>query len=124
MNSLTEKSIESFCKTFCQNNNYCDCVEIGRGAHSIVFKVFKEKLGETICFKIIPQKDYKESPEEWNIISLLRKFILIVYQTIYSISKSNFIVNSYEKIIINDFVVIYMDYCKDGVFILIIFYIV
>jgi hypothetical protein len=75
MNKPVEQSIGSICKTFCSENNYIDCKEVGKGAHSIVFEATEQNSGKTVCFKIIPEKDYNQSPEEWNIVSLLRKFI-------------------------------------------------
>jgi serine/threonine protein kinase len=75
MSVFVQHSIKSICLTFCKDKNYIDCKEIGRGTHSIVFKASEQNSGKGVCFKIIPEKEYNQSPEEWNIVSLLRKFI-------------------------------------------------
>jgi predicted Ser/Thr protein kinase len=76
MNKSLEQSIKSICQTFCKDKNYIGCKEIGRGTHSIVFNAGEKNSGKTILFKIIPEKEYNLNPEEWNILSLLRKFSL------------------------------------------------
>jgi hypothetical protein len=74
-----EKSIKNACKTYCSELDYTNFVELGRGMHSIVFKATEIKSGNLVCFKIIPEKEYSQSPEEWKIINLLRKFFEIVF---------------------------------------------
>jgi hypothetical protein len=74
MNASLEKSIKTACQIYCKDFNYLDYVELGRGMHSIVYKAVTEKSGEVVCFKIIPEKEFNQSPEEWKIVNLLRKF--------------------------------------------------
>jgi hypothetical protein len=78
MNQTLEKSINEICHTFCKDYEYEDCIEIGKGMHSIVFKAKDEKAGNLVCFKIIPETEFNKSKEEWNVLKLLNKFVFIM----------------------------------------------
>jgi hypothetical protein len=84
MNKSVQQSIISISQTFCKDKNYIDCKEIGGGTHSIIFKAIEQNSGKTICFKIIPEKEYNQNPEEWNIVSLLRKFVFKFFDGVFS----------------------------------------
>jgi hypothetical protein len=78
MNFSVEDSITRFCGKFCKTNNYIDCDKVEKGIDSIVFKATKQNSGKVIWFKIIAERDYKKYQEEWNIVSLLRKFYCLI----------------------------------------------
>jgi predicted Ser/Thr protein kinase len=78
MSKTLETSINEICQAFCKQYEYEDCVEIGKGMHSIVFKACEKKTKYLVCFKIIPETEFNKSKEEWNVLKLLNKFIIIM----------------------------------------------
>jgi hypothetical protein len=74
MNASLQQSINTICQTFCEDFGCIDCVEVGKGMHSIVFKATKKDSGKEMCLKIIPELEFNKNREEWNITKLLKKF--------------------------------------------------
>jgi hypothetical protein len=79
MNEIKNVSIDLACKRFCEYCDYIKCIELGAGAHAKVYKVTDKNTERTLCFKIIPEADYKNCSSEWPILELLRKFKIIIF---------------------------------------------